>query len=294
MALDLNAIEVFVRVAEQGSFVAAARALSMPTSTVSRRVAELEASVGIRLLHRTTRRVRLTEAGTGFYARCARVVADAREAVHELGAHHDEPKGRLRVSTPPLFAQLVLGEVAGAALHRWPQLELEIVASEQRVSLLEEGFDIAIRVGALEDSSLTARKIGAARRIVCASPAYVAEHGSPASPSDLAHHHCILVRPGGMWNFVGAGGRVQAPVTGRLVLNDILGARRAALAGVGLAYLPAVACSDDLPSGRLVELMPTWTRRAAAAIWALHAGGRLVLPKVRAFVDLLVTHFATL
>jgi DNA-binding transcriptional LysR family regulator len=294
MEPDLNAMRVFAKVAEQGSFVAAARALSIPTSTVSRRVAELEESLGARLLHRTTRRVRLTDDGALFYERCARLVAEARNAVDELVAKQDRPKGRLRVSTPPLFAQLVLGDVAAAALRRWPELELEIVSSERRVSLVDEGFDIAIRVGALEDSSLIARRIGDARRIVCASPAYLAEHGEPASPGDCAHHHCIVVRPGSAWHFVGPDGPVHAPVLGRLALNDILGARRAALAGIGLAYLPAVACTEDLASGRLVAVLGAWTRRAAAAIWGLHATGRLAPPKVRAFLDLLVEHFASI
>jgi DNA-binding transcriptional LysR family regulator len=289
---DLNAMAVFAKVAELGSFVGAAVALSMPTSTVSRRVAELEASLGTRLLHRTTRRVRLTEDGAAFYSRCARVVAEARYAVDELVAHQEDPQGRLRVSTPPLFAQLVLGDVAAIALRRWPRLELEIVASETRVSLLDDGFDLAIRVGSLADSSLTARKIGDARRIVCASPGYVAEHGLPAQPAELGHHRCILVRPGSTWHFVGPEGRVEAPVGGRLAVNDILGARRAALAGVGLAYLPTVACLEDLERGRLVAALGEWTRRAAAAIWAVHAGGALVPPKVRAFVELLVEQFA--
>jgi DNA-binding transcriptional LysR family regulator len=290
---DLNAMLVFAKVAEQGSFVAAARALVMPTSTVSRRVADLEEGLGIRLLHRTTRRVRLTDEGAVFYERCARLEAEARNAVAELAAHQDTPKGRLRVSTPPLFAQLVLGDVAAEALRRWPELELEIVSSERRVSLLEENFDIAIRVGALEDSSLTVRRIGDAHRIVCASPSYLAEHGEPSSPADLAAHRCIMVRPGSAWHFVGPQGHVQAPVTGRLALNDILGARQAALAGIGLAYLPAVACRDDLAAGRLVAVLGGWTQRAAAAIWALHATGRLAPPKVRAFLDLLVHHFAS-
>jgi DNA-binding transcriptional LysR family regulator len=283
---------VFAKVAELGSFVGAAVALAMPTSTVSRRVAELEASLGTRLLHRTTRRVRLTDDGAVFYSRCAQVIAEARHAVDELVAHQDAPQGRLRVSTPPLFAQLVLGDVAAIALRRWPKLELEIVSSEERVSLLDQGFDLAIRVGALSDSSLTARKIGDARRIVCASPAYVAEHGLPSQPSELGHHRCILVRPGGTWHLIGPEGPLQVPVNGRLAVNDILGARRAALAGVGLAYLPTVACIEDLERGRLLEALGEWTSRAAAAIWALHAGGGLVPPKVRAFVELLVEQFA--
>jgi DNA-binding transcriptional LysR family regulator len=288
--MDLNAMAVFAKVAERGSFVGAAQALSMPTSTVSRRVAELELALGVRLLHRTTRSVRLTDEGAEFYARCARMVSEAREAVDALMAHQDQPRGRLRVSASSLFTQLVLGAVAAEALRRWPQLEIEIAASEERVSLVEEGFDLAIRAGAMPDSSLIGHRIGEAKRVVCASPGYAAERGLPGAPDELAHHRCIL-HPGRTWRFLGSQGRVEVPVTGPLAVNDVIAAREAAVAGVGVAWLPLVVCGRDIAAGRLVVAMPEWTERSVGAVWALHPGGGLAPPKVRAFVQLLIEHF---
>ncbi len=284
----LEAMSVFAAVVQRGSFTAAAKALGVPKSTVSRRIAELEAELAVTLLHRTTRRVRTTELGKVFFDGCQRVLDEARATEARLHEHRGEPRGLLRASTNPLFARMLLGKVCVDYLARWPETSLEIVASERNVALVEEGFDVAIRVGPLHEPDLVARKLAPAARAICGSPAYLARRGVPKGPGDLADHECINKRP--TWRLIGPGGPVEVAVDGRLSISDLTATRDAVLGGAGLAQLPMVLVRDDLAAGRLVAVLEPWTRRASTHVYAVYPAANRNSPNVRAFLEVLVEH----
>ena len=287
---DLNELAVFVAVVDAASFVGAARALGMPTSTVSRRVASLEDRLGARLLHRTTRRVGLTEAGERLHARAASVVREAREAeraVRELGG---TPRGLLRVTSVPLFAREFLVPVACEYLQRYPEAEVELLGTLRLVDLIGEGFDLAVRAGPLQDSSLMARRLVPGQAVVCASPDYLARHGTPAHPEDLARHDCILrQRRGGdssIWRFEGGDAPLEIEVRGRLRVSSPELAYEAVRAGLGVARVPAFVAEPALRSGELEHLLEAWAL-PPLLLHALWPSSRHLSIKVRAFLDLL-------
>src|SRR5215813_10384059 len=201
----LAAIEAFVRVAECGSFSQAAQRLHASKSVVSRQVGALEADLGVRLLHRTTRALTLTEAGRSYFERASRILADLEEANASVGQLQAAPRGRLRVSAPMSFGFLHLGPAVPDFLDRYPDVDIELVMNDRYVDLVDEGFDMAVRIGRLEDSSLVARKLAPARRTVCAAPAYLQTRGTPVSPDDLEAHECLCYSNLGQsqeWRFV--------------------------------------------------------------------------------------------
>lgn len=291
----LSGMAVFVRVVEEESFSAAARVLGMSKSAVSKQVAALEERLGARLLNRTTRRLALTDAGAAFHERAARILADAEEAETAVSQLSAAPRGVLRVNAPVTFGIQHLGPLLPAFMAAYPDLAVEVSLNDRFVDLVEEGFDVAVRVGRLPDSSLIARRLAPVRRLVVASPAYVEAHGMPTGPEDLRGHSCLHYTyqlRGDAWSLTGPDGRVaEVRVAGRLRANngDIL--RAALLAGMGVAYTPSFIVGRDLAEGRLVRLLPGW-EDTTAAVYAVHPHSRLVAPKVRAFVDYLAERFA--
>jgi DNA-binding transcriptional LysR family regulator len=183
---------------------------------------------------------------------------------------------------------MLLGKVCVAYLARWPEASLEVVASERNVALVEDGFDVAIRVGPLHQPDLVARKLAPAARAICGSPAYLARRGVPQRPADLADHECINKRP--TWQLVGPGGPVDVAVNGRLAITDLIATRDAVLGGAGLAQLPMVLVQGDLAAGRLVAVLEPWTRRASTHVYAVFPAANRNSPNVRAFLDVLVEH----
>lgn len=288
--IDLNEMVIFARVAQEGSFVRAARALGVPTSTVSRKVARLEARLGASLLLRTSRRVALTEEGAAYHERCARIAADAEAADRSLAAGSQVVRGTLRISGPRLFGDAFLGPIVAQYLARHPAARVQVVLADARVDLLAEGYDLAIRVGKLADSAhLTARRLGASATHYCASPEYLRRHGVPARPEQLAGHACITVgesRSGVLWHFGGEGGERSLRVHGRLVVNSFAIAREAAVQGHGVAVLPAFLCAEQVRSGALAltlaDCAPTPT-----PLFAVHPKVEKTPHRVRAFLDLL-------
>lgn len=278
-------ILVFAKVVEGGSFTAAARALEMPKSTVSRKVAELEARLGARLLQRTTRTLQLTEAGRAYYGHAARVMDEleaAEAAVHELTA---SPRGRLRVTVPLNFAQL--GPIFARFLVRYPEVELEVVCADRVVDLVEEGFDVAIRAGALADSRLIARSLSVMRSFVVASPTYLAQHGAPAQPEALARAAGLMFGSGTGrtgWVLERSGRAVTVRPQPRLVVNDFELLREATLCGIGVALLPAIRCGTEIERGTLIRLLPEWSS-PATPVHAVYPSARQIPPKLRAFLD---------
>ncbi len=283
----------FVRVVERGSFSAAARELHLAKSTVSKRIAALEERLGARLLQRTTRTVRLTEVGAAYYDRCLAVLEAAAEAERAVTRMQGTPRGRLRVSAPMSFGQRYLASSIASFLQEHPEVEVDLDLSDRMVDVIGEGFDVAIRVGELRDSSLIARRLAPSRSLVVGSPAYFHRRGRPQSPEGLREHECLLYAyqaSGDTWHFRGPGGASAVRVRGRLRANngDVLSL--AAQSGLGLALLPDFIVDAELRTGRLEPALAEHCR-AEAVLHAVYPHARHLMPKVRAFVDRLAADF---
>jgi DNA-binding transcriptional LysR family regulator len=293
---DLNEILVFVKVAEKGSFIGAARALKMPTATVSRRIASLEARLDTQLLQRTTRNVGLTHEGERLYLRAAPVIREALEVEQTVLATRQQPKGLLRITSTPLFAKAYLMPVASRYLQRYPEVEVDIVATTQTINLIEEGFDLGIRAGKLQDSSLIARRLSPGHSVICASPDYLARHGKPEKAADLLAHECILFAPSGRkstdWHLETLDGPLTLTVNGRLKLNSHELACHAAIQGAGIAKIPAFVAAPEIKAGRLCSLLDNLTP-SPLFLNAVYPSQRQLSVKVRQFIDLLVEYIET-
>jgi DNA-binding transcriptional LysR family regulator len=290
----LTAIEAFVRVAEAQSFSEAARRLRSSKSAVSRNVSALETELGVRLFQRTTRSLTLTEAGRGYFERATRILADLEEANLAVSHLQSAPRGRLRVSAPMSFGFLHLAPALPDFLARFPEVAVDLAMSDRFVDLVDEGFDVAVRIGALEDSSLVARKLAPIRRVVCASPAYFEARGFPRSPDELKGHECLCnsnIALSQEWQFTAPDGRFwPVAVKGRLSANNGDALRVAALKGQGLANLPTFIVGGDLQAGTLVTMLDEFISQHLA-MSAVYPTSRRLSPKVRAFVDFLAGCF---
>lgn len=286
----LDVMAVFLAVVECGSLTKAAQRLGVFKSTVSRQVSALEERLGVSLLHRTTRQLRLTEAGQRYHASCVRVVAEARAAEEELREEQQSPRGTLRVSAPPLLAELLLGPVLAPYLARYPGMQVEVVTSWTGVDVRAQGFDLALLVGPQVDSTLRTRVLGTARVAYCASPAYLREHGAPRTPEELSAHACVALfdgEPRIAWPFSAPRGGVRwVPVSARLSANTFALVHQAVLAGVGLGRFPQPVVAEDIAAGRLREVLLDWLP-PTFPVHAVYMGGRGAPPKVQAFLALL-------
>jgi DNA-binding transcriptional LysR family regulator len=284
-------MRVFARVARLGGFSAAARELRLSTTAVSRHVAQLEEHLRVRLLQRTTRRVSLTEAGQEYLERCERILADVEELEESLLEGRRSPRGRLRVSAGISFAQEQLNGLMPPFLERYPELEVELVLTDRKVDLVAEGIDLAVRISRMEDSSAFARRITICRHVLCAAPRYEARHGRPTRPAELsAHAHVIDTNHARRWWFEGPdGGEAVAP-RGRYRVNGAHAARDAAIAGVGLAYLPTFVAGPAIEAGALHPQLPGY-EGVELTLHALYPEGRYPTAGVRAFIDELVDRF---
>ncbi|MDB4969720.1 MAG: Transcriptional regulator, LysR family protein [Myxococcales bacterium] len=288
---DVQEMVVFVRVVDAGSFTAAARALETTTSTISKRIARLEESLGVRLLQRTTRRVTLTEAGRALYDQCARILRDLEEAkrsVADLGA---APRGLLRVLADEVLADRALAPLMATFLSKYPELRLDLVAGNlDDVDLVEQGFDVAVQIGvARANSSMLIRRVGTVDTVVCAAPSYLAAAGAPTTPDALARHECLHL--GGRtlsreWTLRVASGPAVAPTSSRAQMSSVAALREAAVAGLGLVHLPRIAVADELRDGRLLSVLEDYVWRDLSVQTLLPAGGRRA-PKTAVFVELL-------
>ncbi len=289
-AADLNQMLVFDAVVREGGFTAAARALDQPKSTVSKRVAELEARLGVRLLHRSTRRVRLTEEGAAYHERCRRIVHEAEDADRAVQDSAGAPRGLVRLTAPAATAGF-LSPIAAHFLRAHPGVSLEIQLLDRRVDLIQEGFDLAIRAGPMRDSSLVARRLGTSERCLVASPAYLAARGAPRHPRDLRRHECIRTEAGAVaWRFERGRRKLAVPVAGRYVASSGQLARDGALAGLGIASVPRFVAAPDLAAGRLAAVLPDWPLRRGE-LHLLYPSGRQLSPRVRALIDLIAGWF---
>jgi len=291
----LNEIALFVQVVECGSFSVAAERLDLSRSAVSKAVSRLEQRLGARLLHRTTRRLSLTDAGRSFYQRSRLALGGLEEAVRELGSQQDEPRGTLRISAPVYFGVHHVTPVLTEFLARHPALAADVQLDDRRVDIVADGFDLAVRVGELHDSTLVGRRLAPCRQVICASPDYWRRRGLAMRPEDLAAHDCFtysyLSSPGS-WSFVGPDGRRSTVhVSGRLRFNNTEMARYAALQGLGVIQLPTFYVGEDLRAQRLQAVLQDYRSVQDAAIHALYPTRGYLPPKVRLFIDLLVERF---
>lgn len=287
-------MKMYGAVVDGGSFAAAADKLGVSRAMVSKQIQKLEEHLGTRLLNRTTRRLSLTETGRAFYERSIQIMGDVEEAEQVAAQLTRMPQGILRVTIPLSYGQHRLAAVIGDYTLAYPQVRLDISLSDRKLDLIEDGLDLAIRIGAMPQSDLIARKIGAERSLVCATPAYLAAHGAPQTPADLAQHACLaytLTGAGTDWRLEQVDGTAVAviPVSGPIKADngDIL--RLAALRGAGLLFQPNFIVADDLAAGRLVRVLPEW-QSGEFGVYAVYPSRKHLSAKVRTFIDFLSAH----
>jgi DNA-binding transcriptional LysR family regulator len=282
-------MEIFVQAVDAGSFSAASRSLNTSVASVTRYVAHLEEHLGIRLMQRSSRKLSLTEGGNAYYARCRQILEDLADADSQVGAAAMQPKGVIKLSVPVSFGIHHLAPRWPEFLSRYPDVSLDLSITDRFADLLEDGFDAAIRVGRLTDSSLVARKLAPARMVVCAAPTYLARRSAPVEVADLAEHHCLpytYMSPADEWALQRQGEVQKVRIKGRVNANNGDTLRAAALAGQGIVALPAFLVGPDLAAGRLVEVLPGWEMQELG-VYAVYPSRRHMSAKLRVLLDFL-------
>jgi DNA-binding transcriptional LysR family regulator len=285
---------VYVEVVRQGGFSAAARALNRTPSAISKQISRLEDRLGVRFLHRTTRQLAMTEEGEAYYHRARAILADIAETEAMVANRGDAPRGLLRVTCCTTFGRQQVVPILPEFLARFPDLRIQLSLSDTVVDLVQEGFDIAIRMGDLTDSSLVARRLVVDRRLVCAAPAYIEQYGLPDHPTQLADHRCLILRNAiamNDWAFLYDGAVHKIHVDGPFETNSGVAIHEAALAGLGLAPMSSFVVAPDIAAGRLVSCLDDFTA-SERGIHAVYPHKRHLSLKVRAFLDFLVDTFA--
>jgi DNA-binding transcriptional LysR family regulator len=280
-------MEIFVSVAEAGSFSAAAKRMNVGQPAISKSVAQLEERLGARLILRSTRGLTLTDAGQRFYEHAKLAIREADEAEQVVRHASDSLSGKLRVSAAVTFTCLHVLPALDAFMSRHPKLEIDLKLDDRNIDLLEEGLDVALRMGSLNDSAMTARRIGRSTRLVVGAPEYFARAGVPTTPADLSQHQAIVYsqRGGGeSWTFSRNGDDVDVTVSGRVRVSAAEGMRTAVLNGMGLAVASRWMFSPELASGKVEAVLTDWTL-PALDLWAVFPSGRLVTARARAFVE---------
>lgn len=293
----LEGMTVFAAVVDAGSFTAAARQLRASKAAISTQVQKLEDRLGVRLLNRTTRRLSLTDEGRAFHEHCRRILEEARDAVDALDTLGGAPRGILRINAPMSFGIQHLGPAVADFMALYPEIEIDLVLNDRQVDIVEDGFDMAIRIARLPDSSLIARRIAPCRRIVVASPYYWDQRGRPAHPSELKHHDALiydyLAEPD-TWTFSDPAGqqksRIDVSVSGRMRANNGEVLLEAARKGLGVVFTPTFFCCDDVQGGAL-EIVLSEYDDDLISIYAVYPHRRHLSPRVRAFVDFLAERF---
>jgi len=297
MVEDLNTLYYFTQVVEHHGFAAAGRALDMPKSKLSRRIAELEERLGVRLLHRTSRHCSLTEIGQAYYQRCLAMRVEAESAAELIERNRSEPQGLVRISCPTALLNSWVGPMLTRYMLKYPLVELFIESTNRRVDLIHEGFDIALRVRfpPLENTDMVMKVLGNSTQSVVGSPAFLPRLSTPASPADLSglpSLHWGAAQREYQWELFGAdGSSAMIRHTPRMVTDDLLALRHAAIAGLGIVHLPSVVVRDEIAAGHLVELVPGWVPKSGI-IHAIFPSRRGLLPSVRTLIDFLGEEFS--
>ena len=292
---QLRAMSVFVSVVERGSFAAAAEHLGLSRTAVSKHVMELEAHLGVTLLNRTTRRVSLTGAGTAYFERAGGILEEIEEADNEAATQTTAPHGRVRVSAPMSFGILHIAPRLRQYMDAYPDVTIDLALNDRRVDLIEEGFDLTVRIGQLDDSSLISRRLSSSRVRACAAPEYLENHGTPSHPDQLKDHICLCYAHwsgNNSWQFTGPDGDVvSVPVNNRLWSNNGDALLNAAVSGLGIAFQPDFIAHDALRRGELVEILDGFTG-PEVGIYVLYGRTAFMPLRVRTFIDFLVQSFA--
>lgn len=293
MADSLAEMAVFARVVATGSLSATAREMGLSPAAVSRRLAALEQRLGVRLINRTTRSLHLTDEGTTYYDTCSRLLAEIEEADAAVSAGRAEPQGPLKVALPASFGHRHIAPLIPQFVRRYPNVQLALSLSDRNVNLIEEGYDLAIRIADLADSSLAARKLAPNRRVVCASPDYLRRHGTPRHPHELAAHNCLTTSDFSLtWEYRGPEGEPgSVRVVGRYACDNWEVLREWALAGLGVALKSTWDVRAQLEDGSLVPLCPGYTFDTDVAIYAVYPHRRFLPAKTRAFIEFLADSF---
>ena len=285
--MDLNDIVVFTKVAETKSFTGAADQLGLPKSTVSRKLAQLEERLGVRLVQRTTRKLALTEIGEAYYARAARIVADIQAAEQVVTDMQATPRGRLRVTAPIDLSTRYLGAIVADFIAEHPDVTVELDAADRVVDLIEEGFDVAVRFGQLPESTLIARKLTTLNAVLCASPAYLAKRGTPKSVDELEDHDKVLFAPSARttgWTLQNGEATYEVGRPARFISNNLGAVRDVVLAGGGISVMTEFMVACDIHEGRLVRILPEWTSRTFD-VQAVYPARQNLPPRLQLFLD---------
>ena len=291
---DLNDIVVFARVVEAGSFTAAARLLGMPKTTVSRRIAALEDEVGVRLIQRTTRSLHITDAGRLYYEQSSQALRTIEDANLQLAQARAEPSGTIRISAPAGFGSHFLTGAVFDFLAAYPKTKVELHLTDDTLNLVENRIDLAFRTGIFPDSTLIARKLGSTQKILCASLDYLARHGVPVAPEDLARHHCVIAGPStgsAHWVLDGPRGQKTVVVSGRFAANEMQAVVAAAIAGYGIAQLPYQFAEAAVRNGQLRRVLGDYAT-PVGGIYAVYPSSRHVSPLVKAFIEIAAERLA--
>lgn len=294
--MDLNEIMVFIRVVQSESFTKAAADLGMPKSTVSHKVSMLEKRLGVTLIQRTTRKLNITPAGKAYYTKCLSGLDEIKSAEMELASIHGEPQGLLRITAPIDIGSNVLPHIVSKFMACFSKVQVEVILTDQRIDLLSENVDLAIRAGELQDSSMIGKKIGTTYFVPVASPRYIKTHGPLAHPREFSKHNCLQFTPLGIdhWKLVGPKGSLNVALTGRTVINHLEMIKTMCLMGDGIAYLPTSLIFSDVKEGKLIRLLPEW-RSPYTPVHFMYPAQRYVPPKLSSFIEfafpLLKTNF---
>lgn len=292
--MDVDDLGLFVRIAQLRSISGAARDLGLSPAVASARLASLERRLGARLLHRTTRQATLTEDGIAFLPHAENVILAAESALAALGREEAVPRGILRVAAPASFARMHIVPGLPDFCGRYPTLALDLRISDSIVDLVEGAFDVAVRYAELSDSTFVARRLAPDRRVLVASPEYIERHGRPNTPEELTEHACLVVGTLDLWTFESpSGGLIERRVTPFLRINDGTAVRDAAAAGLGIALMATWCAMDELRSGALVPVLTGYPLISTQTLWALYPSSRELAPKVRVFIDWLVSRFGS-
>ena len=289
-------METFVRVVREGSFAAAASQLGLSRAIVTKHVMQLEKQLGVRLINRTTRRSSVTDIGRGYYDFCVRVLAEMADQDALVSRLQEEPRGELKVLAPKSFGSLYLGNIVAEFMALYPEIRVSLMLSDvslHALDLVEHGFDLAVRLHSASDSSLVTRRIGTFHSLLCASPAYLAAHGEPATLEDLARHKCLLHtrNADGVWLLENAAGESPVKVTGAMVTNSVMVLRQVARNGLGIALLPTYCIGPDLARGILRRTLAAYTSRLEP-IYVQFPHRHLLAAKVRLLIDFLAARIS--
>lgn len=284
---NLGDLEIFARVVSTGSMSMAGRALGLSPAVVSKRIKRLEDRLGTRLLQRTTRQISLTEAGQGFYDRVLAILAGLEEAEAYISGRSAQMHGTLKISAPTSFGRMHIAPHLKGFMDAHPDLAVNLMLTDEFIDIVGAGFDLAIRIAELTDSSLVARRLASVRRVLCASPDYVAAHGTPQDIDDLKHHTCLPAHNNDSWRLEGPNGALTLRPEGTLITNSSEVIREAVIAGLGIALRSTWDIGSELKAGRLVQVLPAYEGSRNVALSAVYPSRQFLPAKVRLFIDYL-------